>query len=196
MLQSVLVKLYEISLSCSNNHYREDDTPGMLTTFSISMSHIAWAEVKSHELYSPIEQAGCGIFRWIRHNNCTTKPANIAHKDIMPNASSNGLWSRTHKLHIQMRPRLILDEPDSITTIMIHYCQSWFSLHNSEIHSSFLNSTSKSRLSNYYGTGRSHNGLLIGGVTIYKWGMTILELISIPTPCNHRTRRAGRMYLR
>jgi hypothetical protein len=98
-----------------------------------------------------------------------------APREVMANAPTDESRSRMRKSHSRMRSRLSLD--------------------NLEIRSCYWKSTSESILANRYGTRRNRNGLVVGGATTYKWGMTVSESKSTPTASNHRTGSAGRKHL-
>jgi hypothetical protein len=73
----------------------------------------------------------------------------------MANAHTDESRSRMRKSQSRMRSRLTLD--------------------NLEIHRCLWKSTSESILNNRCGTRRSRNGLVVGGATTYKRGMTVGE---------------------
>ena len=72
---------------------------------------------------------------------------------------------------------------------------SRLSLDNPKIHSCYWKSTSESILTTRYGTRRSRNGLVVGGATTYKRGMTVpeskptlLQAITVPGLLRGRTK--------
>jgi len=108
--------------------------------------------------------------------------AKSARREVMANAPIDESRSRMSKLHSQMRSRLSLSDPDSVSTIPGYTAATGNQLQNQG-------------LTNRYGTGRSHNGLVVGGTTTYKRGMTVPESKSTPTSSNYSTGSAGRKHL-
>jgi hypothetical protein len=148
-----------------------DDSAGFATTLTANNYRTGSAGTKHRETHSPIEKAGSGKCTWRRSNNCTPRTAKSANKEVVANAPTDESRSRMHKLQTRMRSRLCLGDP--------------------EIHSCYWKSTSESILTNRCGTRRSRNGLVVGGATTYKRGMTVPESKPTPTARNHRTGSAA-----
>ena len=152
-----------------------DDSAGIATTLTTYNYHTGSAGTKHHETHSPIEKASSGKCTWRRTNNCTPKTAKSARKEVVANAPTDESRSHMHKLQTRMR--------------------SWLSLDNPKIHNCYWKSTSESSLTNWYGTRRSRNGLVVGRATTYNRGMTVPESNPSATASNHRTGSSARKHL-
>jgi len=113
------------------------------------------------------------------HQSRRPATAKSAPRDVMANAPSDDSRSHMSKLQSQMRSRLSLGDPDPVSTIPRYTAATG-------------KSTSESILANRYGTRGSCNGLVVGGATTYKRGMTVPESKSTPTSSNHSTGSARR----
>jgi len=107
--------------------------------------------------HSLIENATSGKWTERRSNNCTARMAKSACREVMARTSTYESRSHMSKLQSQMRSRLSLD--------------------NSDIHSCYWTSTSKTSPTNEYGTQRSCMRWVSGRAPTYNRGMSVLDIL-------------------